>query len=369
MKIPIMNLGAQYEQLKESIDRAMQRIARDSSFILGKETEIFEKEIADYCGVKYGVGLNSGTDALILALAALGIKENDEVITTPFTFVATAEAVSRVGARPVFVDIDPETCNIDSAKIEKAITKNTKAIIPVHLFGNPCDMDPILKIAGKHGLKVIEDAAQAIGSVYKGRKAGSFGDTGCLSFFPSKNLGAFGDAGMAVTNDQRLADKIRLLRVHGTTSKYRYSVIGFNSRLDNLQAAILSIKLKKIDEWNEGRRKVAARYNEGLKGVVMTPKEQAGGKHVYHLYVISVDRGKRDILADFLNKNGVEARTYYSIPLHLQECYKDLGYREGDFPNAEKAGLETLALPMFSHLKDDEIEYVAEAVKRGLRSI
>ncbi|MDD5680575.1 MAG: DegT/DnrJ/EryC1/StrS family aminotransferase [Candidatus Omnitrophica bacterium] len=369
MKIPIMNLGAQYEQLKESIDAAMQKIARNSSFILGKETELFEQEIADYCGVKYGVGLNSGTDALILTLAALGIKEGDEVITTPLTFVATAEAVSRVGARPVFVDIDPETYNIDPAKIEKAINKNTRAIIPVHLFGNPCDMDPILKIAGKHGLKVIEDAAQSIGAVYKGRKAGSFGDAGCLSFFPSKNLGAFGDAGMAVTNDRYLADKIKLLRVHGTTSKYCYSVIGFNSRLDNLQAAILSIKLKKIDEWNEGRRKVAARYNEALKNVVLTPKEQPGGRHVYHLYVISVDKNRRDGLADFLNKNGVEARTYYSIPLHLQECYKGLGYKRGDFPLAEKAGQETLALPMFSHLKADEIDYVTDTLKRGLKSI
>jgi len=367
MKIPIMNLGAQYEQLKESIDKAMQRIAQNSSFILGKETEIFEKEIADYCGVKYGVGVNSGTDALILALTALGIKENDEVITTPFTFVATAEAVSRVGARPVFVDIDPETYNISPAKIEKVITKNTKAIIPVHLFGNPCDMDPILKIAEKHGLKVIEDAAQAIGSVYKSRKAGSFGDAGCLSFFPSKNLGAFGDAGMAVTNDQHLADKIKLLRVHGTTSKYRYSVIGFNSRLDNLQAAILSIKLKKLDEWNEGRRKVAARYNEALKSVVITPEEQTGGRHVYHLYVISVDKGKRDGLVDFLNQNGIEARTYYSIPLHLQKCYKDLGYKQGDFPNAEKAGRETLALPLFAELKKEEQDFVTEKVKEYIK--
>lgn len=367
MKIPIMNLGAQYEQLKESIDEAMQRIAQNSSFIMGKETEAFEKEIAEYCGVKYGVGLNSGTDALILTLAALGIKENDEVITTPFTFVATAEAVSRVGARPVFVDIDPAAYNMDPAKIENVITKNTKAIIPVHLFGNPCDIGPILKIAEKYGLKVIEDAAQAIGSVYNGRKAGSFGDAGCLSFFPSKNLGAFGDAGMAVTSDRHLADKIRLLRVHGTTSKYCYSVIGFNSRLDNLQAAILSIKLKKLDEWNEGRRKAAARYNEALKGVVITPKEQSGGKHVYHLYVISVDKDKRDGLVDFLNQSGIEARAYYSIPLHLQECYKDLGYRQGDFPNAERAGQETLALPLFPELNKNEQDLIIQKIREYLK--
>lgn len=363
MKIPIMNLGAQYEQLKESIDETMQRIAQNSSFILGKETEVFEKEMAEYCGVKYGVGVNSGTDALILTLTALDIKENDEVITTPFTFVATAEAVSRVGAKPVFVDIDQETYNIDPAKIEKAITKNTKAIIPVHLFGNPCDMGPILKIAEKRGLKIMEDAAQAIGSVYNGRKICSFGDAGCLSFFPSKNLGAHGDAGMAVTNDQHLADKVKLLRVHGTTSKYKYSIIGFNSRLDNLQAAILSIKLKKLDEWNEGRRKAAARYNDALKGITITPKEQPGGRHVYHLYVVSVDKNKRDGLVDFLNQNGIEARTYYSIPLHLQECYKDLGYRQGDFPNAEKAGRETLALPLFPELKKENQDFIVEKIK------
>ena len=369
MKIPIMNIGAQYEQLRGEIDRAMQDIARTSSFILGKETERFEREITGYCGTKYAVGLNSGTDALILALTALGIGEGDEVITTPFTFVASAECVSRVGAKPIFADIDPETYNIDPAKLEKAITGKTKAIIPVHLFGNPCDMDALLKIAAKHKLKVIEDAAQAIGAVYKDRKIGSFGDAGCFSFFPSKNLGAFGDAGMVTTSDQQLADKIRLLRVHGTSAKYCYSVIGFNSRLDNLQAAILSIKLKKLEEWTEGRRKAAARYNAALKNVVTTPKEQAEGKHVYHLYVIRVNKEKRDGLADFLNKNGVEARAYYSIPLHLQECYKGLGYKKGDFPESEKAGLETLALPMFSHLKDNEVEYVTEAVKRGLKSI
>lgn len=367
MKIPIMNLGAQYEQLKEGIDNAMRRIARDSSFILGKETEAFEKETAEYCGSKYGVGVNSGTDALILALAALDIKEGDEVITTPFTFVATAEAVSRVGARPVFTDIDPDTYNINPAKIEKAVTKNTKAVIPVHLFGNPCDMDPILKIAGKYGLRIIEDTAQAIGAVYKGRKAGSFGDAGCFSFFPSKNLGAFGDAGMAVTNDRDLADKIKLLRVHGTTSRYRYSVIGFNSRLDNLQAAILSIKLKKLDEWNEGRRKAAARYNEALKGAVITPKEQAGGRHVYHLYVIGVDQKKRDGLVDFLVQNGIEARAYYSLPLHLQECYKGLGYKIGDFPESEKAGLGTLALPMFPELKESEQALIAVKIREYLK--
>jgi len=368
MKIPIMNLGAQYEQLKESIDKAMQRIAQSSSFILGKETEDFEREIAEYCGSKYAVGLNSGTDALILALTALGIKEGDEVITTPFTFVATAEAVSRVGAKPVFVDIEPLTYNIDPAKIEKAITQKTKALLPVHLFGNPCDMDSILKIAGKYKLKVIEDTAQAIGALYKGRKVGSFGDAGCLSFFPSKNLGAFGDGGMVVTNDKPLAERIRLLRVHGTTSKYRYSIIGFNSRLDNLQAAILSIKLTKLEEWNEKRRQVAKRYDEALKNTVTIPRVQKDGKHVYHLYVIRVDEKKRDGFVSYLNENGVEARVYYSLPLHLQECYKDLGYKKGDFPEAEKAGRETLALPLFPELGEKDQDYVVEKVQKGFKN-
>jgi dTDP-4-amino-4,6-dideoxygalactose transaminase len=367
MKIPIMNIGSQYEQLKDSIDRVMQEIARSSSFVLGKDTEKFENEIAEYCGSKYAIGLNSGTDALILSLTAMGIKKGDEVITTPFTFVASAECVSRTGAKPVFVDIDPGTYNIDPAKIEKAITKNTKAIIPVHLFGNPCDMDAISKIAERHKLKVIEDTAQAIGAVYKGRKAGGIGGAGCFSFFPSKNLGAFGDAGMVTTNDKQLAERIKLLRVHGATSKYRYSIIGFNSRLDNLQAAILSIKLKKLDEWNEGRRKIAARYNEVLKDIVKVPKEQAGGRHVYHLYVISVDEDKRDGLAEFLNKNGIEARAYYSIPLHLQECYKDLGYKQGDFPKAEKAGLGTLALPLFPELNKNEQDLIVQNIKEYLK--
>ncbi len=368
MKIPIMNLSLQYEELKRDIDRVMRHIAETSSFILGKETEKFEGEIAAYCGTKYAVGVNSGTDALILALTALGIKEGDEVITTPFTFVATAEAISRVGAKPVFVDIEPKTYNIDPAKIEKAITKNTKALVPVHLFGNSCDMEPILKIAGKYKLKVIEDTAQAIGAVYKGRKVGSFGDAGCLSFFPGKNLGAFGDGGMVITNIQDIADKVRILRVHGTVAKYRHSVIGFNSRLDNLQAAILSVKLTKLDEWNEKRRKVAERYGKVLKNIVTVPCSQKDGKHAYHLYVIRTDANKRDGLVDFLNKNGIEARVYYGLPLHLQECYKALDYKQGDFPEAEKAGCETLALPLFPEFSEKAQDYVIEKIKAFMKA-
>jgi len=366
MKIPIMNLGVQYEQLKADIDRVMRHIAETSNFVLGKETEEFEKEIAAYCGTKYAIGVNSGTDALILALEALGIRGGDEVITTPFTFVATAEAISRVDAKPVFADIDPVTYNIDPAKIESAVTGRTRAILPVHLFGNPCDMEAITKIANKHRFAIVEDTAQAIGAVYRGRRAGSFGDAGCFSFFPSKNLGAFGDGGMVTTNIQDIADKVKLLRVHGTSARYHHSVIGFNSRLDNLQAAILSIKLTKLEEWNEKRRQVARRYDEALKSMAAIPKTQKDGKHVYHLYVIRVDEKKRDGLVNYLNENGIEARVYYSLPLHLQECYRGLGYKKGDFPEAERAGRETLALPLYPELEINEQDYVIEMIKAYL---
>jgi dTDP-4-amino-4,6-dideoxygalactose transaminase len=341
-------------------------IAQNSRFILDKETEGFENDICKYCNVKFAIGVASGTDALILTLTVFDIRRGDEVITTPFTFIATAEAISRVGAKPVFVDIEPQTYNINPLKIEEAITPNTKAIIPVHLYGNPCDMDSILKIAKKHKLKVIEDAAQAIGSTYANRKIGTLGDTGCFSFFPSKNLGAFGDGGMVITDNKDITEKVRLLRVHGTASKYRHSIIGFNSRLDNLQAAILSIKLRKLDEWNEKRRKAASRYNSALKDIVIIPQEQNKGKHVYHLYVIRVKQKKRDEFLNFLNENGVESRVYYPVPLHLQQCYKELGYKEGDFPEAENAVLTTLALPLFPEISSDQQKYVIDTVKRGM---
>lgn len=366
MKVPIMDISIQYKQLKDNIDKTMVEIASSSRFILGKETQEFESDISKYCNVKYAAGVASGTDALILALTALGIKKGDEVITTPFTFMATAESISRVGAMPVFVDIDSETYNIDPAKIEEAITPNTGAIIPVHLYGNPCDMDSILNMAKRFKSKVIEDAAQAIGATYDGRKIGSFGDAGCLSFFPSKNLGAFGDGGMVLMNDRDIAEKIKLLRVHGTTSKYRHSIVGFNSRLDNLQAAILSIKLRKLDEWSEKRRKIAKRYDSQLRNIVITPKEQRKGKHVYHLYIIRVNRERRDKLLNFLNENGVESRVYYPVPLHLQECFKDLGYKRGDFPESERASLETLALPIFPELEDNQQKYVIDMVKKAM---
>ena len=367
MKIPIMNIGIQYKQLEEEIDKTMKEIAQSSRFVLGKETENFEQDICKYCNVKYAIGVASGTDALILALTALDIKTGDEVITTPFTFIATAEAITRVGAKPVFVDIDPGTYNIEPAKIEKAITPNTKAIIPVHLYGNPCNMSSILEVAEKHGLKIIEDAAQAIGATYDNQKIGSFGNSGCFSFFPSKNLGAFGDGGMIVTNDKKLAERLRLLRVHGTSSKYRHSIVGFNSRLDNLQAAILSIKLKKLDGWTKIRREIASRYNPAFEDIAITPQEQDKGKHVYHLYVLRVKKKNRDEVLELLNENGVESRVYYPVPLHLQECYKALGYKKGDFPESERASLEILALPLFPELKKEQQDYVIQTVKKYLK--
>ncbi len=367
MKVPLMNIIVQYEQLKTDIDRKMIQIAQTGSFVLGRETKDLEEEICRFCGVRYAVGVASGTDALILALTALGVKEGDEVITTPFTFFATAESVSRTGARPVFVDIDPATYNIDPAEIEKAVTPRTKAVIPVHLYGNPCDMGAIMKIAARHGLKVIEDAAQAIGAEYSGKKIGSFGDAGCLSFFPSKNLGAFGDGGMVLTNDDDIANALRLLRVHGTTSKYRHSLIGFNSRLDNLQAAILSVKLTKLQEWTEKRRQIAREYDSALEDVVTIPREQDNGRHVYHLYVIRVDEDGRDAISESLNKNGVESRVYYPVPLHLQECYKGLGYKEGDLPESEAASRSTIALPLFPEMSKKEIDYVVGTVKKIVR--
>jgi len=368
MKIPLMNLNAQYLQLKDSIDKKMHEIVENSRFVLGEETESLEREMAAYCGVRHAVGVNSGTDALILSLAAAGIGEGHEVITTPYTFVATAEAVSRVRAKPVFVDIDPVNYNIDTSKIEEAITPRTKAIIPVHIYGNPCDMNKIMDLADRHGLKVIEDAAQAVGAVYSGKKIGSFGNAGCLSFFPSKNLGAFGDGGMVLTNSDNMANMIRLLRVHGSSSKYHHSIIGFNSRLDNLQAAILSVKLTKLDEWTEKRRELAYEYNAALKDYVTVPAEQVDGKHVYHLYVIRVKK-ERDKLLDFLNKKGVGSRVYYPVPLHLQECYKELGHKAGDMPESERAAREMLVLPLFPEMDKSDIDYVIETVKKGVKAV
>lgn len=364
MKIPILDLTLQYKSIKKEIDAAIKKVVDSQHFILGEEVENFEKETAVYCGTKYAVGVASGTDALILSLKALGIGPGDEVITTPFTFFATAESVSLLGAKPVFVDIDPKTYCMNPELIEDKITKNTKALIPVHLFGQCADMGRVLEIARINNLKVIEDAAQAMGATYKGKQAGSMGDAGALSFFPSKNLGGFGDGGMIITDDKALADKIRMLRVHGSTIRYIHSAIGTNSRLDALQAAILRVKLRYLNGWLEGRRKIAEYYDTNLKSIqeLITPHVPQYNKHTYHLYTLRVKPGPEK-LSKYLNENGIEARTYYPVPLHLQECYKNLGYKKGALPEAESASPQTVAIPIFSELGRKEESYVVNKIK------
>ncbi|MCX5667854.1 MAG: DegT/DnrJ/EryC1/StrS family aminotransferase [Candidatus Omnitrophica bacterium] len=363
MKIPILDLTAQYKSIKSEIDATIARVVDSQHFILGSEVEAFEKEVAVYCGTKYAVGVASGTDALILSLKALGIGPGDEVITTPFTFFATAESVSLVGAKPVFVDVDPKTYCINPELIEDKITKNTKAIMPVHLFGQCADMDRILEIAKINNLKVIEDTAQAMGATYKGKQAGSMGDIGALSFFPSKNLGGFGDGGMIITNNKELADKIRMLRVHGSTVRYIHSAIGMNSRLDAFQAAILRVKLRHLNKWLDGRRKVARYYDENLKGLpVITPYAPSYNTHTYHLYVLRV-KPSPEKLAKALNDAGIEARTYYPVSLHLQECYKNLGYKKGDLKESESASPETLAIPIYPELGTERLSLIVKKIR------
>jgi len=362
MHIPILDLTTQYKSIKSEVDAAIARVVESQHFILGPEVEAFESEVAAYCGTKYAAGVASGTDALILALKALGIGPGDEVITTPFTFFATAESVSIVGAKPVFVDIDPKTYCIDPELIEDKIAKRTKAIIPVHLFGQCADMDRILEIAKLNNLKVIEDTAQALGAIYKNRQAGSMGDIGALSFFPSKNLGGFGDGGMVITNNKELADKVRMLRVHGSTVRYIHSAVGTNSRLDAIQAAILRVKLRYLNKWLDARRKVAKYYDENLKNLpIITPYVPPYNVHTYHLYVLRV-RPSPEKLAKFLNDAGVEARTYYPVSLHMQECYKGLGYKKGSLPESELASPQTLAIPMYSELETAKLDYITKSI-------
>lgn len=364
MKIPLLDLKEQYKSIKSELDAALKNVIDNQDFVLGPDVRELEKEMALYCDTKYAVGVASGTDALILSLKALGIKEGDEVITTPFTFFATAEAVSIVGAKPVFVDIDPKTYNINPDLIAEKVSKNTKAIIPVHLYGQCADMDTIIDVARKHGLKVIEDTAQAIGATYKGKKAGSMGDVGALSFFPSKNLGGFGDGGMIVTDDKELADKISVLRVHGSSERYIHSVIGTNSRLDNLQAAVLRVKLKHLDEWIEARRQNAEYYNENLKGLPMsTPFVPDRNVHTYHQYTLRAKSSDLEKLMGFLNDSAVEARTYYPIPLHLQKCCRNLGYKKGDLKESEEAALRVFSVGVYPELKKAELDYVIGRIK------
>ncbi len=351
--IPVLDLKAQYESIKDEIDIAIGEVLESTQFILGPAVRDLEEHVAAHCGCKYGIGVASGTDALRLTLAALGIGPGDEVITTPFTFIATGNTISRSGATPVFVDIDPRTSNIDPAAIEEAITERTKAIVPVHLYGQPADMDPIMELAEVNGLYVVEDAAQAIGAHYKGRQVGCIGQAGCLSFYPTKNLGGYGDGGMVVTNDASLAEKIDVLRRHGSKKKYHADVLGFNSRLDSLQAAILAVKLEHLDDWNEARRRLAERYNQLLADLpVTTPYESPDVYHVYHQYTIRAPQ--RDALVAYLKERGIGTMIYYPVPLHLQGLYASLGYAEGSLPISEIASREVLSLPMYPELTGDQ---------------
>ncbi|MBC8333341.1 MAG: DegT/DnrJ/EryC1/StrS family aminotransferase [Anaerolineae bacterium] len=362
-KTPLLNLVAQYQSIQPEINAAIQRVLDSGHFILGDEVASLENEVAEYLGAAHGIGVASGTDALILALRALEIGPGDEVIIPAYTFFATAGAVLHVGARPVLVDIDPHTYCIDVEKMQAAISPVTKAVIPVHLYGHPAEMDAINAIAEEHGLKVIEDNAQAFGAEYKGRKTGALGDVGCLSFFPSKNLGGYGDGGMLVTDDPALADKLRMLRTHGWQRKYFPEILGYNSRLDALQGAILRVKLPHLDAWNDRRRELAATYHERLSGLagLTTPYEAPDTRHVYHLYVLQLSQ--RDQLKGALKAAGIATGVYYPQPLHLTRPCHDLDYQEGAFPITEKASRETLAIPIYPEMTSAQVEMVAKTIK------
>ena len=366
MKIPLVHLKAQYLSIKDEVDQSIRQTLENTQFILGPEVKALEKEIAAYLGVKYAVGVASGTDALLISLLACGIGSGDEVITTPFTFIATSETISRCGAVPVFVDIDLKTFNIDTAKIEKKISKKTKAILPVHLYGEAANMDDIQRLARKYNLKVIEDCAQALGTGYRRDKVGSLGDAGCLSFFPSKILGAYGDGGMIVTNNEKIAEKSEILRNHGGKDKYFVIVHGFNSRLDSLQAAILRVKLRHLNEWIEKRRQKAALLSKLLGKIagIRVPEIAGYSYHVFNYYTLRVAGGERDKLQKHLNSQGIGTAIYYPMPLHLQEVYRPLGHQESDFPESERAAKEVLSLPMYPELEDRQIEYIAGQIKQ-----
>ncbi len=378
MKVPFFDLKPQSFALRKEIQSAIDEVFETQQFILGSQVDALQKRVAQYCQAVYAIGVASGSDALLLSLMALNIGPGDEVILPSFTFFATAGSVSHIGAIPVFVDIDPETYNIDPLKIEQKITTRTKAILPVHLFGQCADMDPILRIAESRGLHVIEDAAQALGSEYnppsgpKGRRAGQMGDLGCFSFYPTKNLGAFGDAGMVVANDPHLAEKVRLLRVHGSQPKYYHRWVGVNSRLDTLQAAILLVKFKYLDDWTEARQNHAKKYEELFRDIltrvegIKLPGVLHENRHIFNQYVIRVP--KRDQLRKFLADEGIGTDIYYPLPLHLQECFSSLKYRRGDLPASEKASEETLALPIYPELQEDQQEMVVDRIKAFYRN-
>jgi len=373
MNVPLLDLKAQYKTIKEEIRVVLDEICESQYFILGPQVERMEEKLAAYCGTPHAVGVSSGSDALIIALMAANIGPGDTVITTPYTFFATAGAVARVGARPVFVDIDPVTFNIDTGCLGAAVEKmipteraSVKGIIPVHLYGQCADMDPILELARRHGWVVIEDAAQAIGAEYKGRRAGSIGDYGCFSFFPSKNLGAFGDAGLVTTLTGTLDQRLRMLRMHGMEPKYYHQIIGGNFRIDALQAAVVAVKLGHLDNWTRARRDNAAIYRRlfkeaGLDGSIQLPAE-VHNRHIYNQFVIRAPR-HRDGLRQYLTRHGIGTEVYYPVPLHLQACFTYLGYKAGDFPESEKAAAETIALPIYPELAADQLAFVVDRIK------
>jgi dTDP-4-amino-4,6-dideoxygalactose transaminase len=366
-QIPLLDLKAQHKTIREQVLAELVRVVDSQKFILGEDVKKFEAEIAAYCGTKFAVGCASGSDALILALMALEIGPGDEVLTTPYTFFATAGAISRVGAAPVFVDVEEDTFNLNAGQIEGVLAAHPKvrAIMPVHLFGGCADMDPIVKIAGERGIPVIEDAAQAIGAEYKGRRAGSIGRIGAFSFFPSKNLGGYGDGGIVTTDDQSLADRLTALRVHGRTAKYFHQWIGVNSRLDALQAAVLAVKFRYLDGWTAGRQKNADRYRAQLAqlsvAVALPQPRDYQTRHIYNQFAIRSAR--RDELQAHLRKHGIGSEVYYPLPLHLQPCYAGLGYRKGDFPVSERLAEESLALPIHSELEAEDIDYICDAIR------
>ena len=394
MQVPLLDLKAQYQILKKELDEAVIKVAESQYFILGPEVEKMEKALCEYLGCKHAIGVSSGTDALLLAMMGLDIQPGDEVIVPTYSFFATAGTVSRLNAVPVFVDSDPVTFNIDPKKIEEKITSKTKAIIPVHLYGQSAEMDEIIAIAKKHNLKIVEDAAQAIGVQYKdGRHVGTIGDIGCFSFFPSKNLGCYGDGGLITTNDDELAEKLFIQRVHGAKPKYYHKIIGGNFRLDALQAAVISVKLPHLDSWSEKRRQNAQTYTKlftqaGLaeeegkisfdeKNKVLLPKavyksqkskvkSQNFNYHIYNQYIIRVE--KRDELREFLTKNKIGTEIYYPVPFHLQECFSDLGYKPGEFPDAEMAANTSVALPIYPELTKEQLEYVVNKITEFFKS-
>jgi dTDP-4-amino-4,6-dideoxygalactose transaminase len=371
--VPLLDLKAQYASIRKEILEVVHAVFESQYFILGPVVEECERRIADYCNCPHAVGVSSGTDALLVSLMAEGIGPGDEVITTPYTFFATAGSIARLGAKPVFVDIDPQTYNLDAQQLEGRITSKTKAIMPVHLYGQCAEMDPVLETAERHGLIVIEDAAQAIGSEYKGRRAGSMGHYGCFSFFPSKNLGGAGDGGIVTTGEDTRAQRLRVLRMHGSKPKYFHAMIGGNFRLDALQAAVVNVKLPHLDAWSAGRQANAARYRQmfahaGLveDGTVGLPYELPYCRHIYNQFVIRVAR--RDELRAHLRDRHVGTEVYYPVPLHLQKCFEYLGYREGDFPHCEAAARETLALPIYPELSDEQARHVVQRIAEFYRA-